>query len=227
MLAKIVNACLDILFPPACLICGGTGTELICKGCRSQIMPIEGPICRICGKPQDRFFTGDLCEDCFKEKPPFELARSVALYDGALKEAIHKFKFENKRSLSGELGKLLAHHLKSGEIPADEIDAIVPVPLSRRHETIRGYNQSLLLAEFVAAELNRPIDNSSLKKIKNVRPQFSLARDERLLNVVGAFSSSAVESPNILLIDDIYTTGATAREAARTLRSQARKKYLS
>ena len=219
-----LNAFIDMIFPPACLMCGRSGTEQLCKGCLSQILPIKGPICKICGKPEDRFFTGRLCEDCFKREPPFELARSAALYDCVLKDIIHKFKFEGKKKLATPLGEIMCRYLKAGDLPSKKIDTVIAIPLSRQHERAREYNQSLLLAEFVAAELGKPLDISSLKKIRNVRPQFSLTREERLTNVINAFSSSEIRSLNVLLIDDIYTTGATVREASMVLRSAGAKK---
>jgi ComF family protein len=150
---------------------------------------------------------------------PFEIARSVVLYDGVMKDAIHKFKFEGRRALSVPLGGFLTSYLGCGDIPAERIDVIIPLPLSGKRERQRGYNQSELLAREIAGHYSIAIDITSLKKVKNITPQFELSRKERLLNVKGAFVCSPLTGKNVLLIDDIYTTGATVREAAGSLKA--------
>jgi ComF family protein len=192
---------------------------MICDDCLSKVIYLSPPICRICGKPKDRYFSGDLCEDCSKGGVPFAIARSVALYDGILKDAIHKFKFGGKRTLSPLLGRLLVSYLIHGDIPMQEVDLIIPLPLSKEREKQRGYNQSRSLAEEISRHYSIDIDASSLRKVKDIAPQFELARNERLLNVKGAFSSSPLPGKNVLLIDDIYTTGATVREASTALKA--------
>jgi competence protein ComFC len=210
---------IDLLFPPRCVICKSKSSRIICEDCLGKVAYLKAPVCGICGKPRDKYFSGDLCEDCAREGAPFIMARSVALYDGMIKEAIHKFKFDGKRTLAPYLGRFLVSYLQYGDIPIKEIDAVIPVPLSKQREKQRGYNQSKLLADGIARHFSIHIDSSSLKKIKDVTPQFELSRKERLQNIKGAFRSSPIAGKNILLIDDIYTTGATAREAASALRT--------
>jgi ComF family protein len=209
---------LDLLFPPRCIACSKPGQEIICGECLRQINYLKPPICSVCGKPKDRYFQGALCEDCSKNKPAFTLARSVALYEGVLKEAIHKFKFNCKKGLSDPLGRLIAEHLKGSDIPIRDIDIVIPIPLSRQRERERGYNQSMLLAEVVSREFQVKLDVTSLKKIKDIKPQFELARAERLVNIKGAFVSCEISNLNVLVIDDIYTTGATVSEAVSALK---------
>ena len=196
---------------------------MICDGCLSKVSYLKPPICRVCGKPRDEYFSGDLCEDCIGGNIPFVLARSVALYEGTMKEAIHKFKFEGKKALSYLLGQFLISYLKDGDIPMREVDLIISLPLSKKREGRRGYNQSKLLAEEISRHYSIDLDSSSLKKIKDVTPQFELSRKERLLNIKGAFSSSPLTGRKVLLIDDIYTTGATAREASMALTASGAK----
>ena len=184
-----------------------------------KVIYIKPPICRVCGKPRDKYFTGDLCEDCSKEIMPFKTARSVVLYDGAMKEAIHKFKFEGRRSLSIPLGGFLVSYLEHSDIPAGKIDVIVPLPLSGKRQMKRGYNQSELLANAIAKRFSIVVDDSSLRKIKDITPQFELSREKRLSNIKGAFVCSPLTGKNVLLLDDIYTTGATVREAAGSLKA--------
>jgi ComF family protein len=218
-MTSLFGQLLDLIFPPRCAICKKKGQKMICDDCLSKVIYIKPPICRVCGKPRDKYFAGDLCEDCSREGMPFEIARSVVLYDGGIKEAIHKFKFEGKRALSSFLGGFLVDHLKRGYIPVKKIDAIIPLPLSRKRERQRGYNQTELLAKEISAQYPIKMDSRSLIKSKDVAPQFELSRVNRLLNIKGAFSCSPLTGKNVLLIDDIYTTGATVREASRALKA--------
>jgi ComF family protein len=215
----LFNQFLDLIFPPQCAICKKKGQKIFCDECLGKVIFIKPPICRICGKPRDKYFIGELCEDCSKEGMPFEIARSVVLYDGAMKEAIHKFKFEGKKALSSFLGRFLVDYLKRGHIPINKIDAVIPLPLSKKREKQRGYNQSGLLAREISGHYSINVDSTSLKKVKDITPQFELSRQHRMSNVKGAFSSSPLPGKNVLLIDDIYTTGATVREASRALKS--------
>jgi len=216
---SLFSQLVDLIFPPRCVICGKTGRKMICDDCLRKVVYLKPPICRICGKPRDKYFVGDLCEDCKRGGVPFAVARSVALYDGVLKDAIHKFKFEGKKTLSVVLGGLLASYLEHGDIPIDKINVIIPLPLSSKREKQRGYNQSGLLAGEVSGHYPLKVDGSSLKKIKDVVPQFELSRKERLTNVKGAFSSAPLTGMNVLLVDDIYTTGATVCEASGALKA--------
>ncbi len=196
---------------------------MICDGCMGKVKFIKSPMCRICGKPEDRFFAGDLCGDCGRGDVPFTMARSVVLYEGVIKEAIHKFKFEGKKALAPSLGRFLVSYLRDGEIPLEDIDIIVPLPLSMQRERQRGHNQSKLLAEEISGCCSINLDSTSFKKIKDTAPQFELARKERLLNVKGAFNCAPLTGSNVLLIDDIYTTGATVSEASKALKASGAK----
>jgi len=222
-MTSLFSQLLDLIFPPRCAICKKKGQKMICDDCLSKVVYIKPPICRICGKPRDKYFAGDLCEDCSREGMPFEIARSVVLYDGVIKEAIHKFKFEGKRALSSFLGEFLIDYLKRGYIPVKKIDAVIPLPLSRKRFRQRGYNQTELLAKEISGHYSINVDSSSLKKVKDITPQFELSREKRMSNVKGAFSSSPLPGKNVLLIDDIYTTGATVREASRALKAAGAK----
>ena len=180
------------------------------------------PVCGICGKPRDKYFKEDLCDDCAKGGIPFAMARSVALYDGVLKEAIHKFKFNGKKALASSLGRFLVSYLQYGDIPLKDMDMVIPIPLSGKREKQRGYNQSKLLAAEISRHYPICLDDISLKK-RDVTPQFELSRKDRLQNVKGAFHSSPLSGKTVLLVDDIYTTGATVREASKALKAAGAK----
>ncbi len=219
----LLDQFIDLIFPPRCTICKKRGHAVICGDCAGKIEFLPPALCGICGKPKGRRFTEGICEDCAKERPAFAMARSAALYDGVIKQAMHKFKFGGKTALSPFFGDILFSYLSKGEMPLEEIDLVIPLPLSSKREKQRGYNQSMLLAEEISGRCSINIDITSLKKIRDVAPQFELSRKERLLNVKGAFRSAPLAGSTILLVDDIYTTGATAKEASQALKDAGAK----
>jgi len=161
------------------------------------------------------------------KKTPFYMVRSVAFYIGPLKDALHAFKFRNKRVLSVPLAKMMMDFLidPNSDIRTSEIDMIVPVPLSRKKKKVREYNQAELLGEELSKGTGIVMDDESLVRIKDTTPQFELSREERLTNLKDAFfATDKVTGRTVLLIDDIYTTGATVREAASALMKAGAKK---
>jgi competence protein ComFC len=219
------NAFLDLIFPPKCLVCGASGSDIFCRACLDDIRPI-GSFCEICGKPhQDGLYgeTSAKCSDCKSLEPPFDLARSIAKYDGSLKAAIHKFKFRNKKGLAAPLAGIMIEHLSKSPwqniLPI--IDIVTAVPLHRKRQNERGYNQSEILARSVAEKFGLNFSSGILEKVKDTKRQFDLKRAERFSNVRGAFKAVnevCVNGRNVLLVDDILTTGATAAECARLLK---------
>jgi competence protein ComFC len=212
------NIVFDILFPPKCAICGAYDRGAICTSCETLIQPLKSPFCRICGKPKDRFFQKDLCNDCNSGYPVFNMARSAFIYDGVLKEALHKFKFCSKKKLGEALGVLLSKHLSASDIPLQDIDVIIPIPLPRKRQQERGYNQSAVIAEILAGHFNIELDVNSLIKIKDIKRQHDLKREDRFVNIKGAFKCRKTTYKKALLIDDIYTTGATVQEASLAMK---------
>jgi ComF family protein len=137
---------------------------------------------------------------------------SFGLYDGALSSAIHIFKFQKIKRLAKPLGRLLLEFDLSG------IDAIIPVPLSTKGLRERGFNQSLLLAKVVADSKKIPLVMDGLYKEKETRPQLGLSAKERAANLKGAFRAKGdFKGKKLLLVDDVMTTGATARECSKQL----------
>jgi ComF family protein len=159
-----------------------------------------------------------LCDDCRRRYRPFDRCRSAGIYDAALREAIHRVKFEGERTLGRCLGRWLARSLSS---ETAEVDLIVPVPLHPRRMRERGYNQSELLSEALAVASGVPHSPRLLTKITPTRSQATLGRHDRRKNLRGTFAVSrgaAAAKMRILLVDDIYTTGCTVEECARVLR---------
>ena len=140
------------------------------------------------------------------------------MFDGILREAIHKLKYEGQTYLAQDLGLLLAEHLENS--PSQKFDAVVPVPIHRKRERQRGFNQSQLLAKQISERIGTPLLERALVRTIHTRPQVDLGREARLLNVTNAFAvpnPQKVQGLCILLIDDVMTTGATCNAASAAL----------
>jgi ComF family protein len=171
----------------------------------------SGPACRICATP----FSSEhahICGDCLKKPPPFSRAVCFGLYDGVLATAINHFKFQRIRRLYKPLGRLLL------DLDFKKVDAIVPVPLSVAGLRDRGFNQSLLLAKFISDKTDIPLIADGLFKNVETHPQIGLPARDRISNLKGVFSTNRYfKDMSLMLIDDVMTTGATARECAKQL----------
>jgi ComF family protein len=159
-----------------------------------------------------------LCGACMVDPPVFDWARSAAIYSGAVREAIHAFKFNGKTALARPLAALMLEGCAAG-LPAD-VTAVVPVPLARARERERGYNQAALLAERITDGRGVPLQARWLARLRDTPAQSDLTAAERRANVRHAFGASpAVRGEHVVLVDDVLTTGATVAECARVLRA--------
>jgi ComF family protein len=231
MLTGFTQAALDLVFPALCPLCqttlGADRRDPLCGFCWGAITRLGRPRCHVCGAAPLLAPTFDdasepalpvpSCPACAADPPPYDYARSAALFEGALREALHAFKFSGKRALARPLGDLAAEHCAA--TLAEAIEAVVPVPLARERERERGFNQAELLAQRVARRLGVPVRPRWLWRVRPTRPQSDLAASERRANVRGAFrASSQVSGRHVLVVDDVLTTGATLGECARALR---------
>jgi len=231
----------DLAFPPVCLVCRAPLSEKerhICPACRGEISLILSPLCTRCGRP---FFAAvgrdHLCGGCIVSPPPFDVARSLGVYGDVLLSLIQLFKYHRRFHLAETLVRLMTDASYPGLKPS-EFDVIVPVPLHKRRLRERGYNQSLLLARGLGRVWGMPVDGRGLLRIRWTEPQVNLTPEERERNVRGAFAvrdkrgsgrfgfarvltqrrgESLYKDASVLLVDDVYTTGATVRECARVL----------
>jgi len=164
-----------------------------------------------------------LCQACLLEPPPFLKVETVGLYEGRLRQAVHRFKYRGEFSLDRSLGHLLASVLESSD--ADfRPDLLIPVPLHLNRLRERGYNQSLLLARVLGRRWRIPVCSRLLVRVLPTPPQQGLRAAERRRNIKGAFRVNAsLKGEKVLLIDDVMTTGATARECSGTLLSAGAK----
>lgn len=225
---------LDAVFPPRCAGCRDWSKPLFCAACAPLVEPIAPPFCARCGIPYDPLAYGaDICADCrdnrYHGPPAVELLRSVYTFSGPLREAVHRFKYQDKTALAEPLGELMHAFLLNQSsdkppIPITGIAMLVPVPLHGWRRYRRGYNQSELLARSLGKLLSLPVEQP-LRRTRHTAPQVKLSRKERQQNVRGAFTIdiAKLERSNtprrpVLLIDDVCTTGATLNECAAVLK---------
>jgi ComF family protein len=222
------------LFPSECRLCGAPLINIsrlpVCRACISGMRPISGGICTICGErlpsPYASAATKDepLCGLCRRLEPPFARAVAYGSYDGALRELIHLLKYEQVRPAAGLLGRMLAEAMAGLEIALPPV-VVVPVPLHKRKLRQRGFNQS----ELVVREALKIADKGGrwalrsgvLERRRETQSQTGLTRHQRRENIRGAFAMvkpEQISGCEVLLVDDVFTTGTTASECARVLR---------
>jgi len=223
--ADIGRSLIDLIFPPRCTACAKILEERrvppICEACFEALHLCASPLCPICGAPYaDQTAADHPCETCLLSPPPFTAARSVAAYTGILQDMIHRCKYGHDSSLGEFLGKMMAD-FPYPSFDLNDYTVVMPVPLHTKRLRERGFNQSLLLARAIAKRHKKKLDYLSLSRSVHTPPQTTFGRQEREQNVKGAFrvrESARLEGEKIILIDDVYTTGSTARECARTLK---------
>lgn len=224
MFGRILAQLTDLLFPPICHLCkefisGAEGVDL-CPQCRSETRPLASPKCSCCGQPFASPAGEDHpCGSCITDPPPFAAARAALLFEGNTRELIHQLKYGKRVILRRPLALLAAEQL-DGFAMDFRADLILPVPLHVKRLRQRGFNQAVLLAEMFAGRWGVKLSRNNLRRIRWTEPQVSLGAGERENNVKGAFAltcSQEIAAKRILLVDDVYTTGSTARECSRVL----------
>jgi len=214
-LIKFKEAALGVLFPRWCVGCGKEG-EVICSSCRRLLPRIMPPLCPMCGRPQP---SGILCPNCTGWQAELEGIRSPFRFEGAIREAIHQLKYKNLRALAVPLAELLKDYLAANPLPGD---FLVPVPLHKKRLRERGYNQSGLLAKELGKLTGLPVVDDCLIRKRHVPPQTRTATvEKRWGNVVDAFTccNHRLQGKEVLLIDDVSTSGATLGACAVTLKA--------
>jgi len=211
----VIPGLINFIFPSACPACSKPTDSLshapFCRQCWHSIGQYTGPSCRICGVHLVSVHA-DRCQHCLEDPPAFTKAHSFCHYEGLIASAIHHFKFLGIRRLSRPLSGFLLFHDTEG------IDAVVPVPLSSSSLKSRGFNQALLLSLHLSKKKKIPLLMDVLRKIVDTPPQVGLSAKERAVNVKKAFACTGkVTGMNVLLIDDVMTTGATVNACSRQL----------
>ena len=224
MLTRLLAPIAGLLFPPICHLCKEfipeAGTVNLCHDCRAKAPPVLSPKCSCCGHPFAASLTEDHpCGSCITDPPPFSAARAALLFEGSTAELIHQFKYGKRVILRRPLALLAAEQLDNfaGEFGAD---MILPVPLHVRRLRQRGFNQAVLLGEIFASRWGLPLSRNNLRRTRWTEPQVNLGATERAANVKGAFAladEKEISGKRIFLVDDVYTTGSTAKECCSVL----------
>lgn len=209
---------LDVIFPPKCALCGQIGATL-CPACVARMQPIPQIDCPRCGRflrDSTTHSSGQLCRKCRENPSSLSQARAPLCYQDPVSTIIHRFKYEGYFALAKPLSCFLIDGWPSWQRPPN---LILPIPLHPRRQRQRGYNQSELLARPLGQALGIQMNATSLQRTRHTVPQVGLGPDERHENVHGAFSAVAdvVGGRDVLLVDDVLTTGATMRAAAEAL----------
>ncbi|MDA8100006.1 MAG: ComF family protein [Nitrospiraceae bacterium] len=216
----------NFLLPARCAYCRSSLEDLskpfFCSQCWSDFSAVPQPACLLCGRPfgtpeATTHSPGHACWICRKNPPAFDQAVAAGVFEGSLREAIHIYKYRPLRGLGRPLGRWMAGSLQI----VKHIDLAVPVPLHRTRLRQRGFNQALLLAREVSDHFGIRLCYDNLIRLRPTRPQVELSGLDRTANVRDAFGlgrPSAVEGKSVLVIDDVFTTGATMHECSRVLK---------
>ncbi len=228
LLREAADALVSLAFPAPCRICEQTlesASRLpICRVCLESLLPLVPPLCQTCGRPFISPRAGQarepLCHLCRRGVYAFHFARSYAAYNDAMVRAITLLKYHAVTPLGGWFAARLAE-LAASDPALFTADVVVPVPLHASRLRERGYNQAELIARPLAKRLHVPLRSYLLGRTKPRPDKLRLSRPERWLTVRGAYAmrkGSRVDNLRVLLVDDVFTTGATLDACARVLR---------
>lgn len=222
-LPQVFGRALDFVLPPTCFGCAVEVEEQggLCPSCWSGLHFISNPYCKSCGFPFAHDMPdGVLCASCHSDAPGFDGARAALAYNAESRPLVLAFKHGGR----SEGLKTMAKWLKAATSDfLDEVDLIIPVPLHGMKLFRRKFNQSAWLADALSAECGIPSDSFILKRVKNTRTQGGLSRHQREKNVRAAFrvaedALDRVKGRQILLVDDVLTTGATVENCTKALK---------
>jgi ComF family protein len=219
----VVNKIVDCLFPPACPVCGGplairnAKREKICIGCSKKLEYVSEPFCMKCGKQLTKE-EHEYCMDCKKIRHFYTRGTAVFAYTAGIKKSIYNFKYHGKCEYASFYGEQ-AYKKCGSLVNTWNVDVLIPVPLHTKKQRKRGYNQAELIAVEFGRHMDIPVDPTLLIRSENTTPMKELNDTERRKNVKKAFNirKNVVRYKKVLIVDDIYTTGATIDECARVL----------
>ena len=213
---------LDLAVPPRCLSCEGrvASEGSLCARCWAKIRLIEPPYCARLGIPfAYDLGAGALSAEAIADPPPFDRCRAAAAFDDVARSLVHGLKYRDRLDLAAWMAEWMA---RAGAELIAEADIVVPVPLHRRRLWWRRFNQSVMLGRGVAERTGKRLAPMALARVRPTRQQVGLSAGERDKNVRGAFrvpveERAAIAGRRVLLVDDVYTTGATVKAATRAL----------
>jgi ComF family protein len=223
---RLLRRILEYCFPSSCSHCGcplgDSPLPFFCSSCWSDLSPLAPPVCPRCGRPLDSpealsASPEHVCWHCRKDPPDVDQALAAGIFEGPLREAIHVYKYRPLMALGRPLAAWMTDHVRKVE----RLDLVMPVPLHVSRLRKRGFNQSLLLARGASMTYEVPLNYDNLVRVRPTQPQVELSGRERMANVAGAFGlrrKQEAKGKRILLVDDVFTTGATMNECSRVLR---------
>lgn len=202
------------LLPAACLLCSEPIAEreddaLICHLCRLRWRPISHPVCDRCGQPS---FRGLECRLCAGWPEGLSRVRSAVWLEASARDAVHQLKYEGWSRASEAMAVAMR-----GLEPLRPGVSLLPIPLGGRRQRQRGYNQSERIAAALGARVGAPVRLDLLQRVRETRTQTALTPERRQANVAGAFRAGAALGLELVLVDDVFTTGATLAAAAAAL----------
>ncbi len=223
--ARFFTATLDIVLPPRCLATGEIvdAPGMVSASVWPQLQFIEAPFCKTCGIPFSFEMTPSndiLCAACMEREPVFDAARAAVVYNDVSRAMILAFKYGDRLHAVKTFAPWM---IRAGKPLIDNADCLIPVPLHNRRLRERRFNQSALLAREIARHSGKVFVPDMLLRMRHTVPQQGLSYKERGQNVKGAFAVGkkylhTLSGKNILLLDDVYTSGATLNECARVLK---------
>jgi competence protein ComFC len=205
---------LEIIYPLHCGGCGSKG-EILCKHCVTSFKFVEDEMsCPLCGRWLGK---KTVCGECIEKERGFQEGHYGFYFENRLRDAIHAFKFNGRIDVGRNLIRLLKNNIL---FFSESFDCIIPLPVTKKRLKERGFNQSFIISEEISAITNKTLHHSVLCKSKNTKDQYALHRDERKRNIKGVFTvknSDKIKRKKALLVDDLFTTGYTAKEASGML----------
>lgn len=225
---------LDWIYPPLCALCGSglAGGRALCESCAAAMKRIVPPFCDVCGESFQGQIDGAFdCPNCKEISFHFEFARAAMDRSGEILELVHRLKYGKEIHLARELGTLACRAFEDRRLAValEEKWPLVPVPLHRRRQQDRQFNQAEEIARVVGLETGLPV-LKRLKRVRRTQTQTRLSRKQRMENLKGAFAIrkgwfwekgnpiGKEETPGVILVDDVFTTGSTVDECAKVLR---------
>ncbi len=209
---RLIWESLDWLYPPNCGGCSRPGTRW-CADCATKTSEITQQICPICGNPN---LNSTPCQRCLSSRPNYTALRSYTVYSGAIREAVHRLKYQRDIGLGEMLSRLMINSL--GKLNWS-LDIVTSVPLGLVRFRERGYNQATLLARPIALYMELPFSAKLITRARETQSQVGLSVAERRQNMEGAFRAEKklVRGKNILVVDDVATSGATLNACSKAL----------
>jgi ComF family protein len=220
--STVIKGIIGLVYPPRCQVCG-QGLDLfhkkvLCETCYNRIKVNTPPFCKKCGK--SGYYKNNLCEGCQVKTYYFDASYSACSYEGVMRECIHNFKYNAGVTLE-RLFKNLMIEFAEKNVDMRRFDLLISVPLHRVKHRERTFNQSQILASYLSKRFKISLSKNNLVRTRLCKPQITLPRDKRLEEVKDSFKirkSYLLKNKSILLVDDVFTTGATVNECSKTLK---------